>query len=58
MKTALIAAATTGLFCAVFAFGVERVAGMLPLASVIAVSFVSGFLGSLFARFVWRKWEI
>ncbi|MBY6047458.1 hypothetical protein KUV47_05225 [Vannielia litorea] len=57
MKAALIAAFTTGAFCAVFAVGVDQVAGMLPLGAVVLVSFVSGFLGSLFARFVWRQRE-
>ncbi len=52
MRIALTSAALTGAFCAGFVVLIDKLAGMLPLAPVIMLSFLSGFLGSLFARFV------
>lgn len=51
-KTILISAGLTGLFCAVFAVFVQTATNMLGIGQVAGVSFISGFLGSLFARFV------
>ncbi len=55
LRTALLAATATGGFCAVFALGVDRVTDALNWMQVVAVSFASGFLGSLFARMVLKK---
>ena len=52
LKAALIAAFATGGFCAVFALGVDAVTDALNWRQVALVSFLSGFLGSLFARLV------
>lgn len=51
-KAILISAALTGLFCAIFAVFVQAATSMLGVGQVAGISFVSGFLGSLFARFV------
>lgn len=48
----LTGAALTGLFCAVFALAVDQVLNMLNWLVIAAVSFTSGFLGSLFAKAV------
>lgn len=47
----------TGVFCAVFAVGVDTVFSTLPMIAGIALAFVSGFLGSLFAQLVLRRGE-
>ncbi len=57
MNGYLVPAALTGFFCAVFAIFVQSVSSMLDLEVVIAVSFVSGFLGSLFSKFCWKGEE-
>ncbi|MEJ5217166.1 hypothetical protein WG622_02860 [Cognatishimia sp. D5M38] len=54
-RSALLPACTTGAFCAVFALVVSSIAPMLGATQVLAVSFVSGFFGSLVAHFVIRK---
>ncbi len=48
----LISAVLTGVFCAGFAFGIDWLTDMLERANVIVLSFLSGFMGSLFASFV------
>lgn len=48
----LISAVLTGMFCAGFAFGIDWLTDMLERANVIVLSFLSGFMGSLFASFV------
>ena len=55
MRTALLPAALTGVFCAAFAVGVDLLTNMLEQGQIILVSFVSGFLVSLFARFILRR---
>jgi len=52
LRAALLAAAATGGFCAVFALGVDAVTDALTWRQVAIVSFLSGFFGSLFARLV------
>ncbi|WP_421704172.1 hypothetical protein [Aliiroseovarius sp.] len=52
---ALKSAVLTGLFCAVFAFTISRVAPMLSTQQILVTSFVSGSLGTLFARLVLKK---
>lgn len=56
LKTLLVTATMTGLFCAGFSVVVSLVAVQLSMGAVIAVSFVSGFLGSTVAQLVqnWR----
>ena len=51
----LKAALTTGVFCALFAAGVDSVTDMLTTRKVMIVGGISGFLGSLFATYVWRR---
>ncbi len=48
-------ALTTGVFCAFFAMFVATVTDALALWQVAGVGGASGFLGSLFASFVWRR---
>lgn len=55
MWNALKAALTTGAFCALFAGGVDAATDMLTTRNVMIVGGISGFLGSLFATFVWRR---
>ncbi len=55
IRPILISAVLTGLFCGAFAFGIHWLTHMLDRTSVVVVSFVSGFLGSLFATFVMRR---
>lgn len=56
MKTGfLMLALTTGAFCSVFAMFVATVTEALQLWQVACIGGTSGFLGSLFASFVWRK---
>ena len=54
-RSILMAALTTGGFCAVFAVGVSQITQMLAIWQVAGVSALSGFLGSLFASFVLRR---
>lgn len=51
----LKAALTTGAFCALFAVGVETVTDLLTTRGVMIAGGLSGFLGSLFASYVWRQ---
>lgn len=52
MQAALITSVLTGVFCAVFAVGVNFVTSALSLLGVVGVAFASGFCGSLFAQLV------
>lgn len=54
IRSILFAAALTGVFCAGFTVIVDAVTDALPMRVAIGLAFVSGFLGSLFARFVTR----
>lgn len=53
--TALIPALLTGLFCAIFAFTANAVLSMTGMWAGIALAFVSGFCGSVFAHLVSNK---
>ena len=57
VKVALASAVATGVFCAGFAVFIDLVTEALPMATVISLSFASGFLGSLFARLVLREYR-
>ena len=57
VRAAILPAALTGAFCAVFAVAVDLLTNMLEQGQLILVSFTSGFLGSLFARFVLGRGE-
>ena len=54
LRMALLPAVLTGVFCAGFAMAVELVTEALNVMTLIALAFVSGFLGSLFARLMLR----
>ena len=57
IRPILLSAALTGIFCAVFAIGIDWLTNMLERGQVISISFVSGFLGSLFASTVLGRWR-
>ena len=52
LRASLFSAALTGLFCAGFAVFVDAITMLFSVWHLLAVSFVSGFLGSLFAAFI------
>lgn len=52
VRGALVSAALTGVFCAGFAVVVDTVTMLFSIWQLMAVSFVSGALGSLFARLI------
>ncbi|WP_413717117.1 hypothetical protein [Silicimonas sp. MF1-12-2] len=57
IRPVLLSAVLTGVFCAVFAVFIDWATDMLEQNQVIAVSFVSGFLGSIFAQTVLSRWR-
>ena len=57
MKTLVLSACLTGLFCAGFAMVIDYATDMLQRNQVLVVSFISGFLGSIFAQTVLRGWR-
>jgi ABC-type Mn2+/Zn2+ transport system permease subunit len=57
IRPILLTAVLTGVFCSVFAVGIDYVVDMLERGTVIVVSFFSGFLGSLFAQTVLGRWK-
>ncbi|SIS92329.1 hypothetical protein SAMN05421759_106159 [Roseivivax lentus] len=52
MKLALLPAVLTGVFCVFFSIVVSALASALDMIVFLGVSFVSGFLGNLFAQIV------
>ncbi len=48
-------AVITGVFCALFALVLSRVAPQLSMNQLLMASFVSVFLGSITARVILRK---
>ena len=54
MRPLLTQAVLTGLFCAGFALAVDAVSVMTGAAGLAAISFASGFLGSLVAQTLMR----
>lgn len=57
LRPILLTAVLTGVFCAMFAVFIDWATDMLMRNQVIAVSFVSGFLGSTFAQTVLSRWR-
>ncbi len=57
IRPILLSAVLTGIFCACFAVGIDWLTDMLQRGQIIGISFVSGFLGSLFASTVLRQWK-
>ena len=55
LRPMLASAALTGLFCAIFAAGVDTVTGALSLWQVMGAGAISGFFGSLFAQTVLKS---
>lgn len=55
LRPMLASAALTGLFCAVFAAGVDVVTNALTVIQVMIAGAISGFLGSLFGQTVLRR---
>jgi hypothetical protein len=51
----LLTSVVTGVFCAVFAVVIDLVTDALNMWLVIALAFVSGFSGSLFAQLVLKR---
>ena len=57
IRPILLTAALTGVFCSGFAVFIDWATDMLERGTIIGVSFVSGFLGSLFAQTVLGRWK-
>lgn len=57
LKMTLTSAVLTGVFCAGFAMVIDFATDMLERNQVVIISFVSGFLGSIFAQVVLRDWR-
>lgn len=57
IRPILLTAVLTGVFCAVFAVGIDWLTDMLEAGQVVAISFTSGFLGSLFAQTALGRWR-
>ncbi|MXQ07595.1 hypothetical protein GQ651_07025 [Alphaproteobacteria bacterium GH1-50] len=57
LRPILMTAFLTGVFCAGFAMFIDWATEMLMQNQVIAISFVSGTLGSLFAQTVLGRWR-
>ncbi len=56
IKDVLTPAALTGVFCSGFALVIHAATNMLGQGQIALFSFASGFLGSLFAQTVLRRW--
>ncbi|SLN65556.1 hypothetical protein [Roseisalinus antarcticus] len=57
IRSVLWTAFLTGVLCAGFAMVVDWLTDMLARGRVIAISFVSGSLGSLFAQTALGSWK-
>ncbi len=57
LRSVLMTAAMTGLFCSGFAVFIDWATDMLERNQVVLVSFASGFFGSLIAQLVMAKWR-
>lgn len=56
-RSILLTAFFTGVFCSGFAVFIDWATDMLMQNQIIAISFISGFLGSLFAQTVLGRWK-
>lgn len=57
IRSILLTAILTGVFCAFFAVFIDWATDMLMRNQIIGISFASGFLGSLFAQTVLARWK-
>ena len=57
VRTFLVPATLTGLFCAIFSVAVDYVLPPLMGLNVAIIAAISGFCGSIFARGVLRRHE-
>ena len=57
MRTVFFSALTTGAFCAGFATIIDTATNMLDTYQVAIMGAISGFLGSLFASLIWKRWK-
>ncbi|NND20972.1 MAG: hypothetical protein HKM96_09600 [Boseongicola sp.] len=57
LRPILFTAVLTGVFCSFFAVLIDRATDMLMQNQIIAISFASGFLGSIFAQTVLGRWK-
>ena len=55
MRPILLTSATTGLFCAIFAGGVDAVTDALSLWQVMSLGAISGALGSFVAQMAVKR---
>lgn len=55
VRSVIISAVLTGVFCGGFALLIDVATDMLDRGNVVLFSFTSGFLGSLFAQLVLRR---
>jgi len=55
VRTVLLSAFITGLFCAAFAGVVDLATGALSLPQIMLAGLVSGFLGSVVAHFIMKN---
>jgi hypothetical protein len=56
IRPILLTAVLTGVFCSFFAVLIDRATDMLMQNQIILISFISGFLGSIFAQTVLGRW--
>ena len=52
IRKLLMTASLTGVFCAGFALFIDYATDMLGQVQIVLLSFISGFLGSVFAQTV------
>lgn len=57
LRPILFTAILTGVFCSGFAVFIDWATDMLATGQVVGISFLSGFLGSLFAQTVLGRWR-
>ncbi len=50
-------AVLTGMFCTVFSLFISWFSAVFGVGQIIGISFISGFIGSLFGQTVTRRWQ-